>query len=42
MIMSYVWRHPASLVNAMKAYVEATSSSVKFMIVENERMAKES
>jgi len=39
--MSNVRRHPASLVNATKAYTKVNSSSVRFLIDENERMAKE-
>ena len=39
-IVSDVRRHPSSLANVTKAYVEATSSSVNFLIVGNERMAK--
>lgn len=34
-------RYPATLVDSTKAYVEATSLSVRFLIVENEFMAKE-
>ena len=40
-IMSYVWRHPVTLDDATKAYAEAMSLSVKFLIAENERMSKE-
>lgn len=40
-IVSYVQIHPTSLTNDMEARVEATRSSVKFLIVENECMAKE-
>jgi len=34
-------RHPTALDNATKAYGEATNSSVRFLIDENECMAKE-
>jgi len=40
-IMIDVHKHPIALANATKVYVEATSSSFHFLIVENERMAKE-
>ncbi len=36
-----VHKHPASLADATIVYVEASSSSVRFLIDENERMAKE-
>lgn len=39
--MSDVHKHPSALVDATKTYFEPTSSSVRFLIVENERMAKE-
>lgn len=39
--MSDVHRHPTSLDDATKAYVEATNSSVILLIAENENMAKE-
>lgn len=39
--MSYVRRHLATLVDATKAYAEATTSSAKFFIAENECMVKE-
>ncbi len=39
--MFYVRKHPPALADATKAYVEATSSSVCFLIAENEQMAKE-
>lgn len=35
-IVSNVCKHPASLVDATRSYVEATSSIVRFLIVENE------
>lgn len=35
-----VCKHLAALVDATRAYAEATSSSVRFLIDENERMAK--
>lgn len=41
MIMSNVRKHPAKLVDATKAYAEATISSVRFLIADNECMAKE-
>jgi len=34
-------KHPKALADATRVYVEATSSSVCFLIAENERMAKE-
>jgi len=34
-------KHPTTLANATRAYAEATSSSVHFLIAENKRMAKE-
>ena len=40
-ILFDVQKHPAALANATRVYVEANSSSVHFLIVENERMAKE-
>lgn len=40
-IVSDVHKHPTALADATKAYAEATSSSVIFLIVENEHMAKE-
>lgn len=40
-IMSDVRRHLATLTDATKAYTEATSSSVRFLIAENQHMAKE-
>ena len=40
-IMPNVHRHLATLANGTKAYVKATSSSVRFLIAENEHMAKE-
>lgn len=40
-IVSYVCKHPTTLVDATRAYAEATSSNVRFFIVENKRMAKE-
>jgi len=40
-IMSDVHRHPAMLTDATKSYAKATSSTVRFLIAENERMAKE-
>ena len=36
-----VHKHPTILADATRAYVKATSSSVRFLIAENERMAKE-
>ena len=36
-----VHKHPIALANATGAYVEATGSSVRLLIVENEWMAKE-
>ena len=35
-IVSDVRKHPAALDDATRAYVEATSSSVRFLIAENE------
>ena len=40
-IVSDVRIHPTALVDTTKAYIEATSSSVKFLIAKNDRMAKE-
>ena len=40
-IMSYVRKHPLALTDAIRVYFEAISSSVRFLIAENERMAKE-
>jgi len=40
-IVSDVQRNPPSLVEATKAYAKAMSSSVKFLVAENEHMAKE-
>lgn len=39
--MFNVCKHLAALVDATRAYAEATSSSVHFLIIENERMAKD-
>lgn len=39
--MSDVCKHLATLADATRAYVEATSSSVRFLIYENKKMAKE-
>lgn len=39
--MSDVRKHPVTLDDATKAYVEATSSSVRFLIAQNKHMAKE-
>ena len=41
MIVSNVCKHPTTLADATKAYVEDTSLSVRFLIAEDERMAKE-
>ena len=41
MIVSNVSKHLETLANATRAYAKATSSSVRFLIVENKRMAKE-
>ena len=40
-IVSDMHRHLVALADATRVYVEATSSSVHFLIAENERMAKE-
>jgi len=40
-IVTDVHKHPASLANATRVYAEATSSSVHFLIAENEWMTKE-
>lgn len=40
-IMSYVHKHLISLVDATQAYIKATNSCVRFLIDENECMAKE-
>jgi len=34
-------KHPSVLANATRPYAEATSSSVRFLIPENEKMAKD-
>ena len=39
--MSNVHKHPVALADATRAYAEATSLGVLFLIVENERMDKE-
>ena len=39
--MTDIHKHPTTLADATRVYVEATSSSVRFLIAENERMAKE-
>lgn len=39
--MSDVRKHPATLTDATKAYAEAASMSVRFLIAKNERMDKE-
>ena len=36
-----MWKHLAALADATRVYVEATNSSVHFLIAENEWMAKE-
>ena len=36
-----VRRHPTALIDATKSYSKTTSSSVKFLMKENERMVKE-
>lgn len=41
MIVLDLRRHPTALADANKAYAEATSSSVKFLIAENEHMVKD-
>lgn len=41
MITNDMCKHPTALADATKVYAEATSSSVRFLIVENERMEKE-
>ena len=41
MIVSDVRKHPVALADATRVYVEATSSSVHFLIAENEQMNKE-
>lgn len=40
-IISDVHKHPVALADATRAHAESTSSSVHFLIAENERMAKE-
>ena len=40
-IVTNVHKHPVALANATRVYVKATSSSVHFLIVENEKMEKE-
>ncbi len=39
--MFEVCKHPTTLVDATRAYAEANSSSVRFLIAKNERMAKD-
>jgi len=39
--MTYVRKHPAAFYDTTRVYAKATSSSVHFLIAENERMAKE-
>lgn len=41
MIIYDVYNHPPTLVDATRAYSEATSSSVRFLIAKNEQMDKE-
>ena len=41
MIVSGMLKHPTTLANATRVYVEATSSSILFLIAENERIVKE-
>ena len=41
MIVSDVRKHPTTLDDATRAYAEATSSNVRFLIVENKKMTKE-
>ena len=41
MIVTGVHKHPATLDDATRVYVKATSSSVHFLISKNEQMAKE-
>lgn len=36
-----VRKHTKALADATRVYAESTSSSVRFLIAENERMAKE-
>ena len=40
MIVFDVFKHPVALADATRVYAEATSSSVRFLIYENERIAK--
>lgn len=40
-IVSDVRKHLASMANANKAYVEAMSSNVKFLLVGNDKMEKD-
>lgn len=40
-IVSNMCKHPAELANGTRAYAEATSSSIWFLIENNECMAKE-
>ena len=40
-IVTAVHKHPVALANATRVYAKATSSSVHFLIAENERMKKE-
>ena len=40
-IVSDVRRHPTAMADETKAYVEATSSNVNLLLVENDKMANE-
>jgi len=40
-IITSVCKHPTALINATRVYAKATSSSVHFLIAENERKVKE-
>ena len=40
-IVTNMHKHPATLADATRVYVKDTSSSVRFLITENEKMAKE-
>lgn len=40
-IVNDVWKYPVALADETKVYAEPTSSSVRFLIAENEWMEKE-
>lgn len=40
-MVSDVSKHPVTMANASKAYTESTSSSVKFLLAENDQLENE-